>query len=191
MGEPPNGSRRKCLELLLIFSKISAFTLGGGLAMIPLIEREIVGERGWVEEGEFLDLIGITQSMPGALAINISTCVGYKVAGAWGALSATLGAIIPPFLSILLAASFLMAAKDVPIVERAFQGIRPAVVALIAASVLRLSRAAGMGGRGAAISIAVALIVLVSGVHPVYVAAIGMGASALWAIARARRPERI
>jgi len=177
----------RCLELFSIFSKISTFTLGGGLAMIPLIEREVVERNGWVDGEEFLDLVGIAQSMPGAMAINLSTCVGYKVAGVRGAMSASLGAVLPPFLSILLAASFLLAVRDSPIVERFFEGVRPAVVALIAVSVLRLSRAAGIGKRTAAIPIAIVLVVLISGIHPMYVVAIGIGASALWAIARARR----
>lgn len=154
--------------------------------MIPLIEREVVERKGWVGEGEFLDLVGITQSMPGAMAINLSTCVGYKVAGIRGAICASLGAILPPFLSILLAASLFFAAKDHPLVERAFKGIRPAVVALISLSVLRLSRAAGVGKVAAAIPIAIALFVLASGVHPMYIAAIGAAASAIRALAKGR-----
>ncbi|MEM2881817.1 MAG: chromate transporter [Candidatus Bathyarchaeia archaeon] len=187
MGSPLRAGGHRCLELFSIFSKISAFTLGGGLAMIPLIEKEVVDKRGWVGGEEFLDLVGIAQSMPGAMAINLSTCVGYKVAGMRGATSAFLGAVLPPFLSIVLAASLLLAIKDDPLVERAFQGIRPAVVALITISVLRLSRAAGVGKRTVAIPIGIALIVLASGLHPMHMAAVGIAASALWAAARAGR----
>ncbi len=187
MGPTSKNRGHMCLELFSAFSKISAFTLGGGLAMIPLMEREVVERKGWVGGEEFLDLVGIAQSMPGAMAINLSTCVGYKVAGIRGAISASLGAILPPFLSIVLAASLILAVKENPLVERAFQGIRPAVVALIAISVLRLSRAAGISSRTAAIPMAIALVVLASGLHPMYMAAIGIAASALWAAASARR----
>ncbi|MEM2340048.1 MAG: chromate transporter [Candidatus Bathyarchaeia archaeon] len=187
MGSPSKARGHRYLELFLIFSKISAFTLGGGLAMIPLIEKEVIDKKRWIGGKEFLDLVGITQSMPGAMAINLSICVGYKVAGIRGAISAFLGAILPPFLSIVLAASLFFAVKENPLVERAFQGIRPAVVALITISALRLSRAAGVGKRTVAIPIGIALIVLASGLHPMYMAAIGIAGSALWAASGVRR----
>lgn len=122
-------------KLFFTFLKIGAFTFGGGWAMISLIEREVVDKNKWIDREEFLDLLAISQSMPGILAVNISVSIGDKLRGFRGSLTAALGTILPSFLIILAIAIFLTPdiIKNNPIVSRIFMGIRPCVVALIVA----------------------------------------------------------
>lgn len=119
------------LESFGIFFKIGAFTIGGGYAMVPLIENEIVTKRKWIAQEDFIDLLAISQSAPGILAVNISIFIGYKLRGIRGSIVTALGTILPSFIIILAIALFFHSFKDNPIVERIFKGIRPAVVALI------------------------------------------------------------
>ena len=121
------------LEAFGIFFKIGAFTIVGGYAMVPLIENEIVPKRKWIAQEDFIDLLAISQSAPGILAVNISIFIGYKLRGIRGSIITALGTILPSFIIILAIALFFHSFKDNPIVERIFKGIRPAVVALIAA----------------------------------------------------------
>lgn len=119
------------LDLFLTFFKIGAFTLGGGFAMLPLIEREVVENKNWIEEEEMIDVVALSQSIPGGIAINASTIVGYKVGGFLGSLSAIVGVALPSFISITLIAMVLTQIGDLSIVEAAFKGVRATVVALI------------------------------------------------------------
>ncbi len=119
-------------ESFKTFFKIGAFTLGGGYAMIPIIESEIVEKRKWISKDEFVDLIAIAQSCPGVFAINLSTFIGYKIKRVPGAICTTLATALPSFIIILLIALFFHSFQDNPVVESIFKGIRPAVVALIA-----------------------------------------------------------
>ena len=118
------------LEAFGIFFKIGAFTIGGGYAMVPLIENEIVTKRNWISKDDFIDLLAIAQSAPGILAVNISIFIGYKLRGIRGSLVTALGTVLPSFVIILAIAMFFHNFKDNPIVERIFKGIRPAVVAV-------------------------------------------------------------
>ena len=93
---------KRVLQVFLTFVKIGLFTFGGGHAMIPLIEREIVDNHGWINKQDVNDVIAVCESVPGSIAVNSATFVGYKVAGFWGALFATLGVIIPSFTIILM-----------------------------------------------------------------------------------------
>ena len=130
------------LEAFGIFFKIGAFTIGGGYAMVPLIEEEIVEKRKWIAKDDFIDLLAISQSTPGILAVNISIFIGYKLRGNRGRKDTTLGTIKPSFLIILAIALFFHNFKDIPIVERIFKCIRPAVVALIAAPTFSMAKSA-------------------------------------------------
>ena len=121
------------IEAFTIFFKIGAFTIGGGYAMVPLIENEIVTKRGWIAKEDFIDLLAISQSAPGILAVNISIFIGYRLRGIRGSIITALGTVLPSFLIILAIALFFHNFKDNIYVERIFKGIRPAVVALIAA----------------------------------------------------------
>ena len=167
---------KKCAQLFLIFSKIGLFTLGGGYAMLPLIEAEITGRRAWISKKDFLDLTALSQAAPGIMAVNIAIFVGYKLRGVPGAICAALGAVLPSFGIILLIALFFHNFQDNPLVERIFKGIRPAVVALIAVPVFRLSKAAGLTWKNAWVPVVCALAVWGLHLSPVYVVlAAGVG----------------
>lgn len=129
------------IRLFLIFLKIGAFTFGGGYAMIPLIQAEVVGA-GWMTVEQVVNFIAVSESTPGPLAVNIATYVGMEVAGIGGALCATFGVVLPSFLVILLIARvFTRFAKSVP-VQGVLSGLRPMVVGLIGASALSVGQTA-------------------------------------------------
>ena len=151
------------------FFKIGIFTLGGGYAMIPLIEEEVVNRHRWVEKEELLDLIAIAQSCPGVFAINIATFIGYKLQKTRGAICTTVGTALPSFLIILAIAIFFSAFKDNPVVAAMFRGIRPAVVALIAVPMFRMAQQAKIGWSNAWIPIVSALAIWALGVSPIYI----------------------
>ena len=151
------------------FMKIGAFTLGGGYAMIPIIESEVVEKHGWVSKEEFLDLIAIAQSCPGVFAINMSVFIGYKLRKIKGALCTALGTALPSFLIILLIAMFFVKFKDNKVVAAMFNGIRPAVVALIAVPTFNLAKRAHITLANCWIPILCAILIWLLGVNPVFV----------------------
>ena len=151
------------------FFKIGIFTLGGGYAMIPLIEEEVVNKKQWVSKDEMLDLIAIAQSCPGVFAINIATFVGYKLKKTRGAVAATLGTALPSFLIILAIAIFFSQFKDNIVVAAIFRGIRPAVVALIAVPTFRMAQRAEIGWSNCWIPVVCALAIWLLGVSPIYI----------------------
>lgn len=157
------------IDLFRTFFKIGLFTLGGGYAMIPIIEREVVERNKWIERSEFLDLIAVSQSCPGALAVNISVFVGYRVRKLRGALCTVLGAVLPSFAIILLIAMFFHQFQDNDVVGSMFRGIRPAVVALIAAPTFSLAKSARISLVNCWIPIVSALLIWIMGVNPVYI----------------------
>ena len=119
-----------------VFAKIGMFTLGGGYAMIPLIDREVVEKRRWLEKDEFYDILSIAQSAPGLLIVNISIFAGYRLRGRKGSVAATIGSCLPSFLIILAIALFFASYRNNVYVDKVFKGIRPVVVALIAVPVV-------------------------------------------------------
>jgi len=162
--------------LFTTFFKIGMFTLGGGYAMIPIIETEVVDKHRWVTKEEFLDLIAIAQSCPGVFAINISTFIGYKLYKRRGAISCALGTALPSFLIILAIAMFFHQFEDNPVVAAIFRGIRPAVVALIAVPTFNLAKSAKISWVNCWIPIGGALLIWLMGVSPILIilaAAIG------------------
>ena len=162
--------------LFTTFFKIGIFTLGGGYAMIPLIEEEVVNRHKWVSKEEMLDLIAIAQSCPGVFAINIATFVGYKLKQTKGALAATVGTALPSFLIILAIAIFFSAFKENRIIAAMFRGIRPAVVALIAVPTFNLGKRAQLNRYTIWIPIVSALAIWALGVSPIYIIVIaGIG----------------
>ena len=122
---------KELLRVFLTFFRIGAFTFGGGYAMIPLIQHEAVEKNRWVSDEDILEVIAIAESTPGPIAINAATFIGYRVAGFWGALSATLGVVVPSFLTILCVFYVLREFQDLPMVRYAFAGIRAGVLALL------------------------------------------------------------
>ncbi|MDO4512193.1 MAG: chromate transporter [Bacteroidales bacterium] len=149
------------LQLFTTFFKIGCFTFGGGWAMLSIIEREIVDKHQWIKKEDFLDLLAIAQSMPGILAVNISTVIGDKLKGVKGSVAAALGTILPSFLIILMIAIFLTpdTIKNNPTLSAIFKGIRPAVVALIIAPVITTAKSAGINMKTIAIPVVVALLI--------------------------------
>ena len=157
---------RELLDIFWSFLKIGAFTFGGGYAMIPLIQHEVIHKRRWIEERDFLDLLTLAQAAPGPIALNTAVFVGYKRRGYLGALSAILGVIVPSFLVILVVAIFFASIRDNAYVDAAFKGMRPAVVALIVAPIIGLTK--GMRWWLIAVALAVALVVWYFGISPVW-----------------------
>lgn len=154
-------------ELFTTFFKIGAFTFGGGYAMLPLIQKEVVEQKHWLSEDEFGDVLAVTQSSPGALAVNASLFIGYHLAGFPGAFVAVLGATLPSFLVILMIATFFTQFSSMPIVQSMFNGIRPAVVALIAYAVVKLGRKILVNRFAFLIAAAVLFLNLFLGVSPI------------------------
>jgi len=157
------------IQLFKTFSKIGAFTFGGGFAMIPMIEAEVVNKHKWISHEEFVDLIAVAQSCPGVFAVNISSFIGYKLRKERGAVVAATGAALPSFLIILLIAMFFHEFMDVPWVEAMFRGIRPAVVALIAVPTFNLAKSAHITLATCWIPIATALLIWLMGVNPIFI----------------------
>ena len=130
------------LRLFLAFAKIGGFTFGGGLAMLPIMQREIVEKRGWATEDELMDYYAIGQCTPGIIAVNTATFIGCKRKGVFGGVCATLGVVTPSMIIITIIAACIQNFQDVPAVQWAFDGIRPAVVALILSAGLKLGKKA-------------------------------------------------
>lgn len=151
------------------FFKIGLFTIGGGYAMIPLIEADVVEKRKWVEREEFLDLMAIAQSCPGIFAVNMSIFIGYKLRGVKGSIVCALGTVLPSFLIILGLALFFQQFRDNETVQRIFMGIRPAVVALIAAPTFKMAKSAKINKSNIWIPIVGALMIWLLGVSPIYI----------------------
>ncbi|HBX90940.1 chromate transporter [Alistipes sp.] len=170
------------------FFKIGLFTFGGGYAMIPIIEREIIDSRRWIDRREFLDLLTLAQSVPGPIAVNTSVFVGYKVSGLRGAAAALAGAVLPSFAIILLVALFFAGIRENEVVDAAFKGMRPAVVALIIGPVVSLAR--GMHPALYAVIAAAALAIWGLGWSPVAVLAAAAAAGIAWELGMARKAGR-
>lgn len=155
------------LQLFMTFMKIGTFTFGGGWAMIPIIEREVVDKHKWIDREEFLDELAVAQSLPGILAVNIAVLIGNKLRGVKGSITAALGTILPSFAIILAIAIFFVHIYDNPTVESIFKGIRPAVVALIVVPVLTTAKSAGITYRSIIIPIVVAVVIWLGIISPV------------------------
>lgn len=169
-----------CLQLFVAFAKIGAFTIGGGYAMIPLIERDVVERHGWVNSKEFLDLLVLAQAMPGVLAVNIAIAVGNRLYGRKGAFASALGAVMPSFITILCLAAVLTHYHELPVVAKIFRAVRPAVVALIAVPVINLAKTAGLTWRNAWIPLVAALLIWLCGVSPVLIIAVGIAGGIIY-----------
>ena len=126
------------LELFLVFLKIGAFTFGGGYAMLPLIQEEVL-RRGWLSETEIVDFIAVSESTPGPFAVNVATYVGSQVGGILGAFLATLGVVLPSFIIILIVARCFAAFRNSRIVRGCMSGLKPAVIGMIGAAALSIA----------------------------------------------------
>ncbi|MBP3332095.1 MAG: chromate transporter [Tidjanibacter sp.] len=171
-------------QLFISFLKIGAFTFGGGYAMIPLIQNEVTNRRKWLTDDEFLSQLTIAQSLPGPISLNTSVFVGYKMRGLTGAITAMLGVVIPSFVTILAIIILFYDYQHAPMVQAAFKGMRPAVVALIATPVLKFMK--GMSWWKIASAIIAAIVVWRLGVSPVYFMLLG-AAVGIYAAFRAEK----
>lgn len=157
------------LDSFLTFTRIGLFTIGGGYAMIPLIEADVVEKKQWVNKEEFLDLMAIAQSCPGIFAVNISIFIGYKLRGTRGSIACALGTILPSFFIMLCLALFFQQFRGNATMESIFKGIRPAVVALIAAPIFKMGKSARISRTNIWIPVAAALLIWQFGLSPIYV----------------------
>lgn len=180
-----NKSHAMLLKLFTTFFKIGLFSFGGGFAMIPLIQREVIEKHKWIDEKDFLDMLVLAQSTPGPIAVNTSVFVGYKMAGVAGAIMATLGTVLPSFMVILLLALFFAEVRENRYVDAAFRAMRPAVVALIVAPLIGLVK--GMKWYMMAVAAAVAIAVWYFGFSPAYLIAIALVGGVVVAVVNGRK----
>ena len=157
------------LDLFLTFCKVGAFTLGGGYAMVPIMEKEVVDKHGWLGKEEFIDILAVAQATPGLFAMNMASHIGYKLRGVWGGIVGAMGVALPSIVAILLIAMFFQAFKGNVYVEKIFRGVRPAVVALIAAPVFTMARTARINRHNVWIPIVACVLIYLLGVSPVWI----------------------
>ena len=163
-------SRAKLLASLFVsFAKIGVMTFGGGLAMLPMLERELVENRKWVKTEEILDYYAVGQCTPGIIAINTATFVGYKQSKLLGAIFSTAGMVFPSLVIISTIAAVLSNFADIPAVQHAFAGIRIAVCALIASAVIKLAKSSVKSLVQLIIAVLAFVIIAVFGASPVVV----------------------
>lgn len=127
------------LKLFLTFFKIGAFTFGGGYAMLPLVQEEVVAN-GWLDLEQLVDFIAVSESTPGPFAVNTATYIGAEICGIWGAFFATLGVVMPSFIIILIVAKFFQSFCKNKFVSGAMDGLRPAVIGMIASAALSVAQ---------------------------------------------------
>ena len=133
------------LELFALFFKLGAFTIGGGVAMLPLLQNSLINEKKWFTTEEFIDVVAVCQGLPGVIAINMATYVGYKKKGLPGSLVSTVGVVLPSFVMILVIATFISNLGDNPYVNGAMAGLRAAALGLVVVAVIQMSSAVFKG----------------------------------------------
>jgi len=158
---------KKYVELFLSFFRIGLFTFGGGYAMLPMLQKEVVEKHGWVTEDDILDYYAIGQCTPGVIAVNTATFVGYKTKGVAGGIAATLGVVFPSVVIISIIAAFLKNFADIPAVQSAFAGIRVCVGVLIINAVAKLWKGAVKGKITMAIAIISCVVSVAADISPV------------------------
>lgn len=183
MDDKSSNSRSIRLKLLFIsFFKIGLFTFGGGYAMIPIIQREIVENHEWITNKEILDIFAIAESTPGPVAINAATFVGYKIGGVLGAIIATVAVSLPSFIIIYIISLFLSYIKDIALVNAAFKGIRIGVLVLIASAVAKLAKPLKMNAFNIIVCVVALLISIFFDIDSVFILLTAMVAGILYSI---------
>jgi len=159
----------KSIEIFNSFARVGAMTFGGGYAMIPILRKEVIDIKGWINEEQMMDAYAIAQVSPGIIAVNTSALIGFTIYGKKGALSAALGQVFPSILIITLIAAFLQQAFLIPIVSQIFAGIRIAVAALIITTALTLFKK-GIIDIFSGIIFTLALVaIIIFAISPVYI----------------------
>ena len=156
-------------KLFWTFCKIGAFTLGGGYAMVPLLEREVVDKNQWLDKESFMDIMSVSQATPGLFAINMASHIGNKINGVKGALVCSVGVALPSIVSILLIAMFFNAFKGNIYIEKIFRGIRLAVVALIASPCFSMAKTAKLDRGTIWIPIVACVLIAAFGISPIWI----------------------
>jgi chromate transporter len=156
------------LKLFLVFFKVGLFTIGGGYAMIPLIQKEVVELNAWITPEEFIDVVAIAEMTPGPIAVNAATFIGFKMAGIPGAVVGTLGVILPSLIIIMIIASFFLHINEHPKVQAAFRALRPAVVGLIVAAVFTMGKKGVVDIKSGVIAAAAFAVVYFLNIHPIF-----------------------
>lgn len=174
-------------DIFISFFKIGPVTFGGGYAMIPLIEREVVERRGWVKSRDIADVFAISESIPGAIAVNSAVFVGYRIAKVPGALAAMTGVVLPTFLIVIALCVLFLQVHDHPKVEAAFQGIRAATVALIVYAGIKIGKTAVLDKTTLAAVLATTAVLYFLHLNPVVIIAAG----ALTGIALVKIKQRL
>lgn len=159
----------KLIKMFLAFFKIGSFTFGGGYAMIPLIEKEVVDKNKWITKDEFLDVLVISQSFPGALAINTCTFIGYKIGKLPGAILGLLGVTLPSFFIILIIAIYFAKFREIKVVDLMFKGINAAVPLLVLVAVVSLSKSVKKNYSNIAIIILTVVLTTVFNFNAVFI----------------------
>lgn len=159
---------RQIFQMFFCFFKIGAFTFGGGYAMIPLIEKEFVDNKGWISKDDFVDIIVLSQSLPGALAVNSSLFVGYKIRGVIGAILALLGVVIPSFFIIIIISILFVKFRNNPIVNQGFNGIKAAVPMLVLFAIISLSKSLKKNIPTLSIMVISIFLLLYFNLHPIF-----------------------
>lgn len=176
-------------KFFLVCNKIGAFTLGGGYAMIPIMEREFVDNYHWMDRQEFMDIMVVAQTTPGIFAIDMASHVGYKLRGVWGGIVGALGIALPSILVILLIAMFFHNFRENPWVEKFFSGVRPAVVALIASPCLKMARTANLTWKNVWVPIVCIVLIVALKVSPIWLIIIAGVCGFLYGEARLRKKD--
>lgn len=177
------------LQLFWTYLKIGTFTIGGGYVMLSMIEREVVERRRWINHEEFLNMIALAQAAPGLIAVNSAIFIGWRIGGWRGVIATVLGAVLPSFFIILAIAMVFQSYKDLPAVEAVFKGIRPAVVALIAAPLVRMASSAKITWGTAIVPIAGALLIWLAGLSPVWIILVTVLTTLLYTYLKERRAK--
>lgn len=154
-------------QLFISFFKIGAFSFGGGYAMLPLIEEEVIHTHKWITSAEYIDILAIAEMTPGPIAINSATFLGYRVYGVLGSMVATLGVILPSFIVMSIIFISMYRFKNSPYVDWVFKGIRPVVIGLIGAAAVSVGRTSLVDVKGILIAIALFYFVTFKKLNPI------------------------
>ena len=157
------------MELFLLFLKLGAFTIGGGVAMIPLLQHSLTEDKKWFSTEEIVDIIAVCQSLPGVIAINMATYVGYKKKGFIGSVVATIGVTLPSFVMILLIAAFISNLGDNPVVNGAMAGLRAAALGLVLVAIIQMSSVVFKGLYQVALALLAFVLIAVFNINTAYV----------------------
>lgn len=178
------------LKFFITCNKIGAFTLGGGYAMIPIMEREFVDKNHWMNRQEFMDIMVVAQTTPGIFSIDMASHIGYKLKGVWGGIVGAMGIALPSIVAITMIAVFFQNFKDNIYVNKFFCGVRPAVVALIAAPCFKMAKTADITWSSSWIPVVSCLLIWLLGVSPIWVIlAAGIGGF-LWGQHQKRKEKQ-